>query len=166
MPSTTWASVQLLTGDYPAAAASMTEALGMFRDIGDRQSQASTLTNLGEVLARSGDSHQARDHYARALAIARDISAPVEEARALEGLGRCLLRDGDPGGAAANWQQALDDLPAHRRPGRRADPGHPAPARYHHSPAASQRPKTSARRTHRTVSHPPVQALSHLPVTG
>ncbi len=79
----------------------------MFRDLGHRGGQAEVLNYLGEVLARSGDSHQARDHYARALAIAREISAPLEEARALEGLGHCLLQDRDPGDAAAHWQQAL-----------------------------------------------------------
>ena len=99
--------MQSLTGDYPAAAASLTQALGMFRDIGDRDGQAEVLNNLGEVLSRSGDGQQARDHHARALAIAREISVPLEEARALEGLGHCLLRDGNPGAAAAHWQQAL-----------------------------------------------------------
>ena len=92
---------------HPAAAASLSQALGMFRDLGDRDGQAEVLNYLGEVLARSADSHQAHEHYARALAIAREISAPLEEARALEGLGHCLLRDGDPGDAAAHWQQAL-----------------------------------------------------------
>ena len=95
------------TGDYPAAAASLTQALGMFRDLGHRYGQAEVLNNLGEMLARSADSRQARDHHARALTIAREISAPVEEARALEGLGHCLLQDGNPGAAAAHWQQAL-----------------------------------------------------------
>src|SRR5271166_2052321 len=42
---------------------------------------------------------------------------------------------------------------AHRRPGRPADRRNPAPARHHHSPAASQRPKPPAQRTHRAVSH-------------
>jgi len=99
--------VQQLTGDYPAAAASLTEALAMFRDLGHRGGQAEALNHLAEVLARSGDSRQARDHYAQALAIAREISTPLEEARAMEGLGHCLLQDGDPGAAAAHWQQAL-----------------------------------------------------------
>jgi Tfp pilus assembly protein PilF len=79
----------------------------MLSDLGDRDAQAEVLNNLGEVLSRSADSHQAREHHTQALGIAREISAPAEEARALEGLGHCLLRDGDPGGAAAHWQQAL-----------------------------------------------------------
>jgi tetratricopeptide (TPR) repeat protein len=97
----------MLTGDYPAATASLTQALGMFRDIGDRDGQAGVLNDLGEVLLRSADSRQARDHHAQALAIAREISVPVEEARALEGLGHCLLQDGNPSDAAAHWRQAL-----------------------------------------------------------
>ena len=65
------------------------------------------LTDLGEMLSRSGDGQQARDHHARALALAREISAPLQEAVALEGIGQCLLQDGDPGDAAAHWRQAL-----------------------------------------------------------
>ena len=95
------------TGDYPAAATSLTQALGIYGELGDRGRQAEVLNDLGEVLSRSADSHQARDHHARALAIAREISVPVEEARALEGLGHCLLQDGAPGDAAGHWQQAL-----------------------------------------------------------
>jgi tetratricopeptide (TPR) repeat protein len=85
----------------------LTEALGMYREVGYRGGQAEVLNDLGEVLARSGDSQQARDHHARALAIAREIIAPLEEARALEGLGHCLLQDGNLDAAAAHWQQAL-----------------------------------------------------------
>ena len=47
--------VQLRTGDYPAAAASLTQALGMFRDLGDRHGQASALSNLGDVQRLTGD---------------------------------------------------------------------------------------------------------------
>jgi hypothetical protein len=39
------------------------------------------LNNLGELLARSSNSRQARDHHTRALAIAREIGVPLEEAR-------------------------------------------------------------------------------------
>ena len=142
--------VQRLTGDYPAAAASLTEALGIYGDIGYREGQAEVLNNLGEVLSRSADCQQARDHHLRALAIAREISAPLEEVRALESLGHCLLRDGNPGAAAAYWQQALTIYQRIGAPDA-ARPGNSAPARHHHSPAA-QRPKPSARRIHRAVT--------------
>ena len=99
--------VQSQTGDYPAAAASLIQALGMYDELGDRWGQARVLNYLGEMLSRSGDGQQARDHHARALALAREISSPRQEARALEGLGQCLLQDGDPGEGAAHWRQAL-----------------------------------------------------------
>ena len=37
------------TGDYPAAARDLQEALGISRDLGDRPGQASALTSLGDV---------------------------------------------------------------------------------------------------------------------
>ena len=40
--------VQTVTGDYPAAAASLTRALELFRDLGDRHGEAGALINLGE----------------------------------------------------------------------------------------------------------------------
>ena len=99
--------MQSLTGDYPAAIASLTQALEMFRHLGDRHSQAQVLNQLGELLSRSADSRQARDHHTQALTIARDISAPLKEARALEGLGRCHLQDGNASAGAAQLQQAI-----------------------------------------------------------
>jgi hypothetical protein len=42
--------------DYPAAAASLGQALELFRDIGGRHGQAETLNNLGELLTRSSAS--------------------------------------------------------------------------------------------------------------
>ena len=147
-------ALQSLTGDYPAAAASLTRALGMYGELGDRVGQAGVLNDLGEVLSRSADGHRARDHHARALAIAREISAPVEEARALEGLGHCLLRDGNPGDAAAHWQQALAIYQRIGAPDARRIQ---ETLRQHAITTASpppERPKPSARRTHRAVSQP------------
>ena len=55
-----WALNQLgiaqeLTGDYPAAAASQTEALRLFRDIGNQRGQAWALNELGLVQWVTGD---------------------------------------------------------------------------------------------------------------
>ena len=47
--------VQQLTGDYPAAAASLTQALQLFRDLGDRRGQAWALNHLGVVQQLTGD---------------------------------------------------------------------------------------------------------------
>lgn len=100
-------TIQHQTGDYPAAAASLTQALALFRDIGDRHHQAEALNNLGELLSQSPPRHQARDHHTQALTIARNIGTPMEEARALEGIGQCHLHDGNPGEGTVHLQQAL-----------------------------------------------------------
>ena len=47
--------VQTRTGDYPAAAASLPAALGLFRDLGHRMGQAMATGNLGIVQSRTGD---------------------------------------------------------------------------------------------------------------
>src|SRR6266536_4293109 len=47
--------VQELTGDYPAAAASLTRALQLSGDLGDRRGQAWALKQLGVVQERTGD---------------------------------------------------------------------------------------------------------------
>ena len=99
-------ALQSRTGDYPAATANLTRALGIYGELGDRGSQAGVLNDLGEMLSRSGTASRPAT-TTPALAIAQEISAPLEEARALEGLGHCLLQDGDLVAAAAHWQQAL-----------------------------------------------------------
>jgi tetratricopeptide (TPR) repeat protein len=77
------------------------------RDLGHREGEATVLNDLGELLARSPASRQARDHYTQALAIARDIGDPLEVARALEGIGRYNLQDANPVEGLAYLQQAL-----------------------------------------------------------
>jgi hypothetical protein len=46
--------VRQLTGDYPAAAASLQQALEIFRDIADRDGQACVLSNLGALHTATG----------------------------------------------------------------------------------------------------------------
>jgi tetratricopeptide (TPR) repeat protein len=99
--------VQRLTGDYPAATASLTQALELFRDLGDRHGQAGASINLGELLSLSLAYREARGYFVQALSIARDIDAPAGEAQAREGIGRSHIQEGNPGQGAKNLQQAL-----------------------------------------------------------
>jgi tetratricopeptide (TPR) repeat protein len=99
--------VQVETGEYPAAAASLEQSLALYRSIGHRPFQATALNSLGELATRISATQQARDHYAQALTIARDTGMPFEEARALEGIGHSHLRDGNPSHAARQLRQAL-----------------------------------------------------------
>ena len=48
-------AVQQLTGDYPAAAATLRQALALCRDLGDRLQQAQVLTELAAVQRLTGD---------------------------------------------------------------------------------------------------------------
>ena len=43
-----------LTGDYPGAAQALEEALGIYRDLGDRLGQANALSDLGVVRRMTG----------------------------------------------------------------------------------------------------------------
>ena len=100
-------TVQELTGEYPAAAASQAQALQLFRDLGDRHGQSRASINLGEILFLSSAYREARGYFAQALSITRDINTPVEEAQALEGIGRCHIVEGRPNQGAAHIRQAL-----------------------------------------------------------
>ena len=64
---------QELTGDYPAAAASLARALQLSRDLGDRQIQAWALTQLGVVQRQTGDYPAAAASLTRALQLSRDL---------------------------------------------------------------------------------------------
>ena len=47
--------VRRLTDDYPAAARAQEQALGIYRDLGDRLGQANALHDLGVVQSITGD---------------------------------------------------------------------------------------------------------------
>ena len=79
----------------------MTQALQLFRDLGDRHGQADALINLGELLFLSSAHPAARSYHTQALSVARDVNAAYQEARALEGIGRCHIEEGNPGQGAA-----------------------------------------------------------------
>ena len=47
-------AVRRLTGDYPAAAQALEQALDIYRDLGDRLGQANALHDLGVVRSTDG----------------------------------------------------------------------------------------------------------------
>src|SRR6266545_378003 len=152
--------LRVVTGDYPAAAASYQQALALFGDLGNLLGQAEAHNNLGQLATRTAETPQARGHHAQALAIARDLSAPLEEARALEGLGQSHLQDGNPGQATAHLlqaltiyqrigapaarrvQQALDD---HRLTSTTPEPESAAPNSEGHQPRTPTAPQQAVR---------------------
>jgi len=56
-------------GDYPTATQYYTEALGVFRKIGDLWGQGLAYNNLGIVSGEVGNLSDARDYYSQALQI-------------------------------------------------------------------------------------------------
>ena len=107
-----WASnqlsfVQWLTGDYPAAAASLTQALQLFRDLDERHGQAWALDHLGLVQRRTGDYPAAAASLTQALQLFRDLDERRSQARVLDDLGVVQWRTGDYPAAAGGLTQAL-----------------------------------------------------------
>ena len=98
--------VQQLTGDYPAAAAS----LGRGPRVASRPRLAARRGHGAEQPRRAGcpdlGAREGRRDHSEALAMASELGAPPEEARALAGIGRSLL-PGSPAEAAGHLREAL-----------------------------------------------------------
>ena len=100
--------MEALTGDYPAAVASLARAAALYRDLGDQSGQAHALNNLGHLHALTGDYPAATATCERALTVARSCGDQAAEARVLGGLGWVQQLTGDHRAAAANLASALD----------------------------------------------------------
>jgi tetratricopeptide (TPR) repeat protein len=82
------------------------EALGIFRDLGDRAGEPGALNEKGTLHRASGDLAQAQGCHQQALEQARAIASPSAEAHALAGLGRCALAAGHADEAADMLRKA------------------------------------------------------------
>ncbi|HET9257675.1 MAG TPA: tetratricopeptide repeat protein, partial [Pseudonocardiaceae bacterium] len=100
-------NIQYLTGDFPAAADSLRQALALSRDLGDRLGEANTLTDLGIVQYLTGDYPTAANSLGQALALSRDLGNRHGEATALTYLGIVQRLTGDLPAAADSLRQAL-----------------------------------------------------------
>ena len=76
--------------------ASLREALEIWRGLGERRRQASTLHALGKVFARHQDHRQSADNYALALALRRELNSPRALAATLGDLGVAHIYLGEP----------------------------------------------------------------------
>ena len=107
-----WALNQLgiaqeLTGDYPAAAASQTEALRLFCDIGNQRGQAWALAQIAVVQRLTGNYPAAAASQTEALQLFRDIGNQRGQAFALDHLGVVQRLTGNHGAAAVSQTEAL-----------------------------------------------------------
>jgi tetratricopeptide (TPR) repeat protein/transcriptional regulator with XRE-family HTH domain len=97
-----------LTGDYPAAANDLKQALDIHHSLGDRRGQAGALTYLGKARRLTGDYLGAARALEEALDIYRELGDRPGQADALTFLGVVRLASGDYPGAAGNLEEALD----------------------------------------------------------
>ncbi len=100
--------LQQLTGDYPAATASLAEAIELFGDLGDRPGQAYARNHLGLVQAATADYPAAAASHRQALALARDAGDQLAEAVSLTDLGMVQQLTGDYPAAAASAAEAIE----------------------------------------------------------
>ena len=103
----TWGTAAHSLGEYERAIDLHTQALAIFRDIGDRQGEGAALGNLGLCRYSLGEYERAIDLHAQALAIARDIGDRYGEANALDYLGRAWLASGEARRAVTLLEQAV-----------------------------------------------------------
>jgi tetratricopeptide (TPR) repeat protein/transcriptional regulator with XRE-family HTH domain len=99
--------LQRETDDYPAAAASLTRALELYRGLGDRLGQASAVDNLVRVQLRTADYPAAAASVRQALELYRGLGHRTGEALAIHSLAMVQAETGDHPAAAASYRQAL-----------------------------------------------------------
>jgi tetratricopeptide (TPR) repeat protein/transcriptional regulator with XRE-family HTH domain len=97
----------VITNQHPAAIDNLTQALRLYRDLGNKLGEAGALTFLGAVHRLTGDYPAAVDSLTRALRLYRDLGNKLGEACGLHFLGIVHRLTSDGPAAAANLSQAL-----------------------------------------------------------
>jgi tetratricopeptide (TPR) repeat protein len=83
------------------------QALGLFREIGDRLGEANTLRAVGDVLQFKKRSDEALENYQQALGLYREIGDRLGEAYTLKAVGDVLQFQDRGDEALENYEQAL-----------------------------------------------------------
>jgi predicted ATPase/transcriptional regulator with XRE-family HTH domain/DNA-binding CsgD family transcriptional regulator len=94
-------------GDTPSAERLLTEALTLWRELGEVSGIADTLITLGVAAQFRDDSVQAAGLFTEALALARGVGDRPNTYKALHLLGTVALRAGDYGNAEALHTESL-----------------------------------------------------------
>jgi tetratricopeptide (TPR) repeat protein len=84
------------------------QALAIFRELNDRDSEADSLSDLGDAYLELDRNEEAISHYPESLAIQREIGDRYGQARTLRRLGSALLRTGQHGPARELLSESLD----------------------------------------------------------
>ena len=103
---TNLATLHSQQGDLATARSYNEEALGIFRELGDRVGEAIGLLNLGEISVQQGSSG-ARELFEQCLAIARDIKHQELESDCERNLGEIALEAGDFRAAQVHFTRSL-----------------------------------------------------------
>jgi tetratricopeptide (TPR) repeat protein len=101
-------SIRGLSGDIPGAADALSQALDLYRDLGDRSGEAQALTELGAIRRLQGDYAGAAALTGSALDIFQDLGDRHGQATALHNLGVMERVTGNYPAAAALQQRSLD----------------------------------------------------------
>jgi tetratricopeptide (TPR) repeat protein len=96
-----------LTGDYPAAATTLAQAVTSYKEAGDRRGQVYALNILGLVQVLTGDYPAAISSHQQAVAIAEHLGDRLAEAHARNLLGFAQQQTGEYPASAANLAHAL-----------------------------------------------------------
>jgi tetratricopeptide (TPR) repeat protein len=94
-------------GDYQEALPHCEDALEIFREIGDRSSEAGYVGNIGRISLRLGDYAAARSRFEDALAIARELGDSQSEGFWIGSLGEVAREVGDYQRARGRCEEAL-----------------------------------------------------------
>ena len=101
-------TLQAVSGDNPAAAASQRQALHLYREVGDRHGQAEALYGLSLVHGIVSEYPAAIAAARQALALSRELGDRYLEGDALGGLGFLQVQAGDAPAATASLHRAVD----------------------------------------------------------
>jgi tetratricopeptide (TPR) repeat protein len=96
-----------LTGDYPAAASSLAQAVTLYSETGDQHGQVYALNILGLVQVLTGKYPAAIASHQQAVAVARGLGDRLAKAHALNLLGFAQQQTGDYPASAASLASAL-----------------------------------------------------------
>jgi len=98
---------QYRTSQFREALQSFGQALEIYREIGDRAGEGTTLNNIGGVCDLTGEYAQALNYYEQALVILRAIGDRAGEGNALTGIGGVYDRTGKYAQALDYYEQVL-----------------------------------------------------------
>jgi tetratricopeptide (TPR) repeat protein len=101
------ATLYLRQGNAAKARECEEEALGIFRELGDRLGEAIGLENLGEISLQQSDDASARQLFEQCLALARSIKHQELESECERNLGELALDEGDLQGAKTRLARSL-----------------------------------------------------------